>query len=318
MKVLVTGCAGFIGSFLCERLVADGIDVVGVDALTDYYDPRIKLSNLELLKSQKRFSFIHRDIVQDDISDIIRDPEYIFHLSARPGVRTSWGKDFDRYVRDNVIATQRLLEAALHAQNLKKFVFASSSSVYGQFKADKVKEDHPTQPFSPYGVTKLAAEQLCEVYAQNYGLNVTRLRLFTVYGPRQRPDMAFAQLMKATLRGSEFIMYGDGNQERDYTYIDDVVESMKTVAFKDSVSGVFNIGGGEVVSLNAVVNILKQISGKEVQIKKVPRAKGDVQRTSADTTKSRINFGFNPRFNLVDGLRLQFAYMTEIARRNLL
>lgn len=305
MLALVTGCAGFIGAHLTKRLLDEGMEIYGIDALTDYYDPGIKRQNLKGLLAGRNFHFEGADINTADISPIVEKADYIFHLAAQPGVRASWGSSFDSYTRNNITATQRLLEFAKDSKNLKKFLYASSSSVYGETTVEKVSEDHPTCPFSPYGVTKLAAEHLCSLYARNFGLPVVSLRFFTVYGPGQRPDMAFSRLITAAYSGSPFTVFGNGSQERDFTYVDDVVEGLYRVATTMDATGVYNIGGGHVVSLNDVIALVEEIIGKGIALSFLPSEKGDVRRTSADISKISRATGYKPQVSLREGLLRQ-------------
>ena len=232
MRALVTGAAGFVGSTLARRLLADGHDVVGVDSVNDYYDRQLKRANLGRLASTG-FQFVEADLNAVDLRSLLAGTEVVFHDAGQPGVRSSWGSEFDRYVTDNVRATQRLLEAALHADRLRRFVFASSSSVYGDAERYPTEETDRPQPLSPYGVTKLAAEHLCTLYARNHGLPTVSLRFFTVYGPRQRPDMAFTRFCRAVSDGRQIEVYGTGEQVRDFTYVDDVVEANLQVGTAD-------------------------------------------------------------------------------------
>src|SRR5579864_891798 len=225
MKTLVTGCAGFIGSHLCESLLKAGHSVTGVDALTDYYDPLTKKANLEKCRHRRGFQF-HNCLIEDLADERVKDAEIIFHLAAQPGVRASWGEQFAKYLSHTVLATQRLVERVRRSRKLRRFIYASSSSVYGNTLGDRITENQPKNPHSPYGVTKLAGEQLCMVSAANYGIPAVVLRLFTVFGPRQRPDMLIDRLIVAALTGSQFTLYGDGSQYRDFTYVLDVADAM--------------------------------------------------------------------------------------------
>lgn len=305
MKALVTGCAGFIGSHLSRRLLKEGFSVIGIDSLSEYYSVETKRKNLEPLMGNKDFKFHQADVLGFDFES--ESPETLFHLAAQPGVRTSWGDDFSIYTRNNVLATQHLLEKATRLGTLKKIVFASSSSVYGQTSAEKVTEDYPTRPFSPYGVTKLAAENLCSAYEANFGLPIVALRFFTVYGPRQRPDMAFSRLINAALTGQSFTLYGDGTQERDFTYIGDIIDGLLLAATSNNARGVFNIGGGHVVSMNEVIHLVEKISKKSINVVQSSAQKGDVTRTSADISKISKLLGYRPHVTIEEGLELQIS-----------
>ena len=239
MRVVVTGAAGFIGSHLTERLLANGHDVVGIDCFTDYYDRDLKEKNLEPSRAHARFTFAEIDLVDADLKPALDGAAIVYHLAGQPGVRPSWGNQFDQYVRDNVIATQRLLEC-LKGNPIQRFVFAGSSSVYGDAEMFPTKESALPRPVSPYGVTKLAAEHLTHLYTQNFGIPAVSVRYFTVYGPRQRPDMAFARFMEALSDGEEIEVYGDGEQTREFTYVSDAVEGTIRAAGADVVGQIFN------------------------------------------------------------------------------
>ncbi len=311
MKALVTGCAGFIGSHLCEKLVSEKIHVTGVDALTDYYSTEIKKANLKNLTGNPDFSFVQNDLMDADLKTLLKDVDFVFHLAAQPGVRGSWGEHFSIYVKNNILATQRLLEAAKSSPGLRKFVYACSSSVYGQIKEESVNEEHRAMPHSPYGATKLAGENLCFLYNANYGTPVVSLRLFTVYGPRQRPDMAFTRLIYAAISGKKFPLFGDGSQERDFTYVLDVVEGMRLAAQNDKATGIFNIGGGHVVSMNQVIRMVEEIVGSKIQIDAKHSELGDVRRTSADISKSKKVLDFTPKHDIEAGLRQEAEFVKK-------
>lgn len=304
MRAVVTGSAGFVGSHLCAALLSEGCEVVGIDAITDYYDPRYKEANLAPLLHSDGF-VEHRITLQAarlaSLAALIDGVDVVFHLAGQPGVRPSWGDHFGVYLQHNVLATQRLLEAARTVRP-SRLVFASSSSVYGNAEAYPVAETVRPQPVSPYGVTKLAAEHLCELYRVAYGVPTVSLRLFSVYGPRQRPDMAFSQLISAAIRGETFPVFGDGEQTRDFTFVGDVVDAFLAAA-RSSWTGVANVGGGVRTSVNEVVRIASKLVGP-VNVAYLPPQRGDVRHTAADTTVARQAFGYRPRVRLADGLEL--------------
>ncbi len=302
MRALVTGAAGFIGSHLSERLIADGHEVVGVDCFTDYYPRRIKEKNLERLRAEHRFSFVEADLNALDVNALVSGVDWIFHQAAQAGVRASWGETFRIYTRLNIDATQRLLEAVKGSTTLKKFVYASSSSVYGDVATLPMVEDHPTHPLSPYGVTKLAAEHLAVLYMRNFSVPTASLRYFTVYGPRQRPDMAFHKFFKAALVGEEISVYGDGTQTRDFTYVSDAVEANLRAAQSAPPGAVLNIGGGSRVSVREVLTLVEELVGKPVRVRYLATQHGDMKDTVADTTRAREQIGYRPLVSLRDGL----------------
>jgi len=307
MRAIVTGAAGFVGSHLCARLLDRGDQVVGIDCLTDYYEPLRKKANLATLQSRPGFTFHRRDLLDAPLPDLFEQADVVFHLAGQPGVRGSWGEDFGPYLSRNIAATQRVLEAA-RAVSLWKVVYASSSSVYGDSETSPTTEDLAPHPVSPYGVTKLAAEHLCELYRTTSGVPTVSLRLFTVYGPRQRPDMAFSKLFRAALTGEKFMLYGDGRQSRDFTYVDDVVTAMVQAAVSPW-TGVANIGGGSETSMYEVIDKVQKLTG-HVDVVRLPTQRGDVRRTSADTSRARDGFGYQPQVTLDEGL----ARMADAAR----
>jgi UDP-glucuronate 4-epimerase len=315
VKALVTGVAGFVGSNIARRLLADGHDVVGVDALTDYYDPQIKRSNLRRA-DDPRFRFVEGDLNTVDLAPLLADTEVVFHEAGQPGVRSSWGSDFGRYAADNICATQRLLEEARQAGSLRRFVYASSSSVYGNAERYPTEETDRPQPVSPYGVTKLAAEHLCSLYAHNYGLPTVSLRYFTVYGPGQRPDMAFTRFCRWVHAGSPIQLYGTGEQIRDFTYVDDVVEANLRVGDADTTQvpagTVFNVAGGSSVSMNEVLELLGTISGKEVRVERSAAVPGDVLRTGGSIEKIQRATGWDPKVGVREGLEEQYRWATAV------
>lgn len=313
MQVLVTGCAGFIGSHLCERLLAGGHHVTGVDALTASYDPQLKIQNLDRLSTSDRFDFVQSEVLRIK-PRLIDTAQLIFHLAARPGVRTSWGREFDQYLRHNVLSTQRLLERAALSEAPKRIVFASSSSVYGDTLVERVNEDHPTHPISPYGITKLAGEQLCSAYARHSSLEVITLRLFTVYGPRQRPDMAFHRLIQAAFTGTKFLLYGNGEQRRDFTFVLDAVEALTLAGCAAAHPNTFNVAGGGRVTMNQAIRLVEEITGHAIHVERHPPQSGDVLDTGADLSKSRDLLGYAPRVQLREGLRAQIESMFQEPR----
>ncbi len=311
MKALVTGAAGFIGSTLAERLLADGADVVGVDCFTDYYPRTIKERNLSAFRSHPRFRFVESAIRDADLPALLADRTHVFHLAAQAGVRKSWGRDFAIYTVNNIEATQMLLEAAMRAR-LAKFVYSSSSSVYGDHVPLPMREDALPQPVSPYGVSKLAAEQLCYLYFANFGVPTVSLRYFTVYGPRQRPDMAFHKFLRAAIRGEAITVYGDGEQTRDFTFVSDAVQANVAAADRGIPGRVYNIGGGSRVSVNEVLDMIGRVAGARPLITVDPAQKGDMRHTFAETWLARTDLGFVPKIGLEEGLAAEYQWLKEI------
>lgn len=312
---LVTGVAGFIGSHLAERLVHEGYRVVGVDCFTSYYPRHVKEANLSWLRGQRAFRFRELDLCSADLETLLAEEgiEVIFHQAAQAGVRSSWGREFVTYTQNNVLATQRLLEAA-RAHGVRRFVYASSSSVYGDCPDLPARESALPQPISPYGVTKLAAEHLCRLYYTSFGVPTISLRYFTVYGPRQRPDMAFHRFIRALLHGDVLPIYGDGEQTRDFTFVADVVEANLLAMRSDLGGAVLNIGGGSRVSLNEVVELLGKITGRPVRLDRSQPQHGDVRHTWADTSLARRLLGYAPRWDLETGLRAEVEWLVEMER----
>jgi len=308
LRCVVTGCAGFIGSHLSEALVQRGHEVVGIDCFTDYYPRPAKESNLSALRLSPHFAFIEANLLEYDLSRLLEGVDYVFHQAAQAGVRASWGQNFSVYTENNVLATQRLLEEA-KALPIKRLVYASSSSIYGDAKELPVTEETLPQPISPYGVTKLAAEHLCRLYWVNFRVPTVSLRYFTVYGPRQRPDMAFHKFFRAMLKGDEITLYGDGDQTRDFTFVSDAVAA--NLACMDApVSGdLFNVGGGSRISVNRVLELMQSISGREARIRRIDDQKGDVRHTFADTTRAREALGFSPSVSTEEGLRREWEWI---------
>jgi UDP-glucuronate 4-epimerase len=314
MRALVTGCAGFIGSQLAESLLGDGHEVVGVDALTDTYASAVKLGNLERSKEFESFSFRSVDLTETPLDGLVEECDPIFHLAAEPGVRTSWGNRFESYTRNNVLATQRLLEAAKRWPD-KRVVFASSSSIYGDAELLPTPEDVLPRPFSPYGVTKLAAEHLCALYQGNYGVDAVALRYFSVYGPRQRPDMAFHRFCRAALRSEPVTIFGSGEQTRDFTFVADVVAATRAAAITRAARGrVYNVGGGSRVSVNEALELIASFAGRPLEIRHLESEKGDVRDTGADTSRAQLELGFNPTTTVEGGLQAEFEWMRNQER----
>ena len=306
MRCLVTGAAGFVGSSLSERLIELGHEVVGVDRFSDYYPRSYKEANLERLRQESRFKLVVEDLAECELDPLLDGVEVVFHQAAQAGVRASWGHSFEAYLRDNVLSTQRLLEAVRRHDTVRKVVYASSSSVYGEAHELPMTERSPTHPFSPYGVTKLAAEHLAELYRHNFGLATASLRYFTVYGPRQRPDMAFHRFIEATLDGGAINVFGDGLQTRDFTYIADIVEANIRAA-AEGVLGVFNIGGGSRVTLRDVLATIGEVAGP-VRIHRQDREAGDVLDTWADVSAASDAMGYAAKVGLREGLTHQVAW----------
>lgn len=310
MRCVVTGCAGFIGSHLAEALVERGHQVIGIDCFTDYYPRATKLANLSSLRESPRFTMVEADLLEHDLRSLLEGADCVFHQAAQAGVRASWGQNFSIYTENNVLATQRLLEAA-RGLPLQRFVYASSSSIYGDARQLPVGEDALPRPISPYGVTKLAAEHLCHLYWVNFGVPAVSLRYFTVYGPRQRPDMGFHRFIRALLAGDEIVVYGDGDQTRDFTYVSDAVAANLSCMEADVVGQVFNVGGGSRISVNRVLSVLESISGRKARVRRIENQKGDVRHTYADTSRAREALGFAPSIPLEEGLRRQFEWQVN-------
>jgi nucleoside-diphosphate-sugar epimerase len=321
-RVLVTGCAGFLGSTLTDALLDAGHGVIGVDCFSDYYDPELKRQNLRRAQDQPEFRLLDADLNDLDLVTVLRDREVCFHFAAQAGVRASWGSEFDVYLRANIRATQRLLEAILAVREqggpFSRLVYSSSSSVYGNQPTYPVHEDVDKHPFSPYGVSKLAAEQLCELYAANFGVPASSLRYFTVYGPRQRPDMAFRKFLEAARRGEPWVVYGDGSQTRDFTFVHDAIRANLLAADDPAAYGVYNIGGGARVSLQEALSVLRDRAlahglAKEIRIEHAAPVKGDVTHTYADGERAEQQLGFRARVELAEGLDAEAAW---VAQRN--
>jgi nucleoside-diphosphate-sugar epimerase len=311
MRALVTGCAGFIGSHLTDRLLADGYEVTGIDCFTDYYPRKIKESNIQDALQHRNFTFIEKDILA---MSVYPDVDFVFHEAAQAGVRASWGSSFSIYTRNNIEATQRLLEY-YKDRPLKKFVYASSSSVYGDAPLP-MREDMRPQPVSPYGVSKLAAEHLCYLYWKNFGLPTISLRYFTVYGPRQRPDMAINKFVKAVIDGSTLTLYGDGSQTRDFTFVSDIVEANILASRYNEGGEVFNIGGGSRITVNSLISEIEKNCGKNAKIVYEERQKGDALDTLADPSNAKQNIGWNPQVSIREGVKKYVHWRTRIDNIN--
>jgi UDP-glucuronate 4-epimerase len=308
-RALVTGCAGFIGSHLTESLLADGVQVVGVDCFNANYGRAQKLSNLHQALDWRAFEFVPLDLASGDLAELVCDVDVVFHLAAEPGVRASWGDRFARYVTNNIVGTQQLLRA-LEVAPGARLVYASSSSVYGQAETLPTTEDTVPSPVSPYGLTKLTGEHLANVYHANHGLEVASLRYFTVFGPRQRPDMAFNIFCRAALEGEPITVYGDGHQTRDFSYVGDVVRATRAAAVSaiDS-GGAYNVGGGLRASLREVIETIAELAARPLDVRYGLHQAGDVRDTGAETSKARAHLGFAPQTGLRDGIAAELQWL---------
>jgi UDP-glucose 4-epimerase len=306
-RLFITGAAGFIGSHFAERCLEQGHSVLGVDSLTSYYEPELKRANVDHLRSHMSWAFLEGDLVDLDLDSLLDGIEVVFHLAAQPGVRTSWGQTFGAYVDSNVTALQRLLEAS-RSVALERFVFASSSSVYGDAERLPTNEKTALQPISPYGATKVLGEHLCRLYHLSYGLPTVILRYFTVYGPRQRPDMAFNKLIRAALEHEEIVIYGDGGQTRDFTFVGDAVDGTIAAATHGQPGGVYNLGGGARTSMNEVLEMIADLTGEGLNVRRVAAQAGDARDTAADTSRARAQLSFAPSRSLYEGLSEQVAW----------
>jgi UDP-glucose 4-epimerase len=318
MRAVVTGCAGFIGSSLTDRLLAQGWDVVGVDSFDGYYSRDIKEANLVDARRHPAFTLVEADLVElasvegatrtdASLSEIVGSADHVYHLAAQPGVRGSWGRSFETYARNNVLATQLLLECAKEA-GVGSFVCASSSSVYGDAATLPMDESAECRPFSPYGVTKLASEHLARLYARNFGVPTVSLRFFTVYGPRQRPDMAFHRFIRAVLQDQPIEVFGDGSQTRDFTYVSDIVDGI-VAAPAASAGAVLNLGGGSRVTLSEALDVLGTVMGREIHVQRSDKQAGDVADTWAAVGRARDTIGFVPKIGLAKGLAAEYEWL---------
>lgn len=313
-KVVVTGAAGFIGSHLCDRLLADGHEVVGIDSFTDFYERARKESNLQAASKHARFKLVEADLGTAGLSQWLTEASVVYHLAGEDGVPPSWGSNFERYVAANIVATQRLLET-VRERPIKRLVFASSSIVYGDAEKFPTKETALPRPVSPLGMTKLAAENLAFVYMHSFAIPVTSLRYFTVYGPRQRPDMAFSRFTEALAEDREIGIFGDGEQTRDFTYVADVVDGTVKAASADVAGLVLNLGGGSRVTVNRVLDTLEDISGITARRKYLPVEPGDPRHTGASINLARERLGWEPRVSLREGLTRQWRWFLDSRER---
>jgi len=305
-RVLVTGCAGFLGSHLCERLIDDGHDVLGVDCFSDFYPRELKERNLQRLRDESAFTLRQIDLSSADLDGLLEGVSLVYHLAAQPGVRNSFGAGFGHYVKQNVLATQALLEEATH-RPVESFVYASSSSVYGDTSTYPTAEDAELCPVSPYGMTKVATEDIAGVYHRNDGVPVVGLRYFTAYGPRQRPDMAFSRFIATALAGKALPVNGDGRQIRDFTYVADVIEG--TVSAMGAEPGsVYNIGGGNATSVIDIIGVLEELLERPLEIQFHPGQRGDARQTCADGARAERDLGFAPATGLADGIARQLEW----------
>jgi nucleoside-diphosphate-sugar epimerase len=309
MRALVTGAAGFIGSHLTGLLLDRGAEVIGIDCFTDYYARSIKEANLAHNQGRQGFRFVEARLQDADLPRMLDGLTHVFHLAAQAGVRKSWGRDFRTYTENNIEASQLLLEACVGLP-LERFVYASSSSIYGDNASIPMREDARPQPVSPYGVSKLAAEQLCYLYHVNHGVPATSLRYFTVYGPRQRPDMGFHRFIRAALAGDPIALYGDGEQTRDFTFVADAVAATAAAGTRGVPGRAYNIGGGSRVSINQVLEMIGRVAGRPLTVRREPAQKGDMRDTFADTALARADLGFAPAVSLEEGIEAEYRWLS--------
>ena len=312
-KSIVTGAAGFIGSNLVNALLERGEIVIGVDHFNDYYDPHLKQKNISKFIDHPNFTLIAENIINIAWSEVLTDVDVIYHQAAQAGVRASWGKSFSFYTERNITATQVLLEAAKNQTNLQRFVYASSSSIYGNAETFPTPENICPQPVSPYGITKLVGEQLCNLYHQNFAVPTTCLRYFTVYGPHQRPDMAFHKFFQLILNRQPIPIYGDGQQTRDFTFISDAIAAnLLAGSVPAAVGEIFNIGGGSRVVLTEIIDTIENIVGQPVKRDYLEKAMGDARHTSADVTKAKTILGYQPLVALAEGLEREWQWIRHL------
>jgi nucleoside-diphosphate-sugar epimerase len=309
VRALVTGAAGFVGSHLTDALLERGDTVVGVDCFTPYYDRSTKEQNLRDARAHERFELVDADLRSCDIAALLSDVDVVYHQAAQAGVRMSWSDGFADYVGHNVLATQRLLEAVQRARPSARVVYASSSSVYGNQDRYPTAETDLPKPFSPYGVTKLAAEHLCGLYAENWGLHTVALRYFTVFGPRQRPDMSIHRLCQAAVDGASFPRYGDGTQIREFTYVGDIVAGNLAADDRDVAPGtVVNLAGGAEITLNDLIDLVGDVAGAPLAVDPGPAQAGDSLRNGGAIDRARRLLGWEPAVSLRDGIAAQIAW----------
>jgi UDP-glucose 4-epimerase len=312
-KIMVTGAAGFIGSHLVNTLLQQGEQVIGIDEFNDYYDPQLKRKNIATFENSPNFTLVEGDIQFLDLPKLFQDVEIVYHQAAQAGVRNSWGQGFRAYTERNINTTQVLLEAAKDASRLKRLVFASTSSVYGDAETLPTHEEIAPKPVSPYGITKLAAERLCGLYHKNFGVPFVSLRYFTVYGPRQRPDMAFHKFFKGVLQDEAIPVYGDGQQTRDFTFVSDAVAAnLAAATAPEAVGEIFNIGGGSRVVLTEVLDTMEEIVGKPLKRNHIEKAMGDARHTAADVSKARKILGYRPQVSLREGLAKEWEWVKSL------
>ena len=310
---IVTGVAGFIGSHLAETILKKGDRIIGIDQINDYYDVNQKKANLTHLQQYSNFEFIKADIQELNWLELLKDVDVVYHQAAQAGVRSSWGKGFNDYTERNINATQIILEAAKEANSIKRFVYASSSSVYGNAEKMPTSETIPPAPVSPYGITKLAAERMCLLYYHNFNVPITALRYFTVYGPRQRPDMAFHKFFKAVIADEAISVYGDGQQTRDFTFVSDAVAAnLAAGSVPEAIGEVFNIGGGSRVNLMDVLAIIEKTVKQPIKKEFVAKARGDARHTSADISKAQEILGYQPKVSLSEGLAKEWEWIEPV------
>ena len=309
MRIVLTGAAGFIGSHLGERLVAEGNEVIGIDAFTDFYERSAKEANLARLLATPGFELVEADLRDDDIDDQLDGADVIVHLAAQPGVRDSWGRGFDVYVGHNVLATQRVLDAAVR-RGVDRVVFASSSSIYGAAESLPTPEEVAPLPISPYGVTKVTGESLLNAYGR-LGISYAALRFFTVYGPRQRPDMAIRRFISAALTGDPVPLFGTGRQQRDFTYVGDIVDATTRI-IETGVEGAFNLGGANPIALNDLLDVIEDVVGRPVPLDRRPGLAGDPPSTSASITRAAEAFGYSPKVRIAEGIAREKEWLESV------